>query len=183
MTGRPDETSGAAPGRAGWLASVAPCLFMLAVPLVMAFTGCAKDPTELYIAVALNEPPPRVITSLSVTLEGTGAVLARDFAYLGTLPPDANGDVAPFVFPVILDYQIPGDAPLGGLVNVTVQGTDPLIDDTVLASGTGAATIARGKTTTTSVTLTLTTPPAPPSGADAGTADADVDAGLVTDGP
>lgn len=151
------------------------CTFALAVACAVA--GCAKDPTELYITVSLDGTPARPITSLYVTLDVPDTRIARPFASLGAFPPDANLDVAPFMFPASLDYLIPSDATaIAGEVTVTVEARDPFTDDTLLAHGMTVATVAHGKTTATAVALILDAPPV--AAPDGGVPD-----GAVNDGP
>jgi hypothetical protein len=120
--------------------------------------GCAKDPTELVIAVSFDATATRPITSLLVTIDAPGGRVSRPFASLAPVPGDANLDVATFTSPAYLDYLISNDA-IEGAVTVTVEAHDPFTDDTLLAHGMATGTVARGKTTATSVALTPDAPP------------------------
>lgn len=127
--------------------------------LALAFapaTGCAKDPTELFLTATLDGTPARPITSLKVTLDAAGLKTSRDFAALGAVAADA--DVAPFMFPAALDYLISIDA-IRGVVDVTIEGSDPLTDATLLAKGSGQALVQAHKTTTATIALELVAPP------------------------
>jgi hypothetical protein len=134
--------------------------------------GCAKDPTELIIAVSFDETATRPITSLKVTIDAPGGRVSRPFASLAAVPGDAALDVATFTSPAYLDYLISNDA-IEGTVTVSLEARDPFTDDTLLAHGSAMATIARGKTTTTAVALTPDAPPV--TAADGGVPDGAAD--------
>ena len=65
-------------------------------------------------------------------------------------------------FPALLDTQLTRDG-VSGACQVTVDANDPTIDDTVLASGTVAATVPANTTTKVSIILTAV-PPSPGAG-------------------
>lgn len=160
----------------GAIAALALALFCA---VVGSAPGCAKDPTDLIVAVSLDGTPARPITSLEVTIDAPDGSVSRPFASLGAVPADA--DVAPFTFPTYVDFLISNDA-IAGTVTVTVRARDPLTDDTLLAHGMGMATVARGKTTAVGVALTLDAPPM--TAPDGGVADGATDDGLsLNDGP
>jgi hypothetical protein len=128
-------------------------------------TGCAKDPTELVLTVTLDGTPARPITSFEVTLDAAGVKTSRLFEALGPLPADAY--VPPFVFPATIRYLVPNGG-IRGVVGVTVNGSDPLTNTAVLATGTGEALVQDHKTTSATIALNTVAPPDDGGGGGAG---------------
>jgi len=129
---------------------------LLASALGLATTGCAKDPTELILTLTVDGTPPRPITSLEIKLDAAGVKTSRLFAALAYAPADAS--VAPFTFPVRIRYLIPNEA-IRGVVDVTVEGSDPTVSAAVVAAGMGQGVVQDHKTTTAAVALQVITSP------------------------
>jgi hypothetical protein len=137
--------------------------------LAAGLSACAKNPTELVMTVTIDATPSKPITSLAVTLDASGNRTGRNFAALGPIPADAH--VAPFTFPTIIDFLIANDADsIVGNVAITIEGSDPLSSDTVLARGVGAAVVNHAARATAEVAM-MVIAPSMPGDPDAGTPD------------
>ena len=117
--------------------------------------GCAKDPTDLQVYVGEDATVTQAITSMRVTVACAQGVATHDFQALSA--PAADADIPQFPFPALLDTQLTRDG-VSGACQVTVDARDPTIDDTILASGTVAATVRANATTKVSIILTAVSP-------------------------
>ena len=123
--------------------------------LVAGLAACAQSPTEQVVFTSVDATVTRPITSILVTVTGAQTRTSRVFQSLSAPAPDA--DIPVFYFPTSLDLQLTRDG-ISGPVQVDVAASDPTIDDTLIATGSVAATLPANQTTKVSVVLTAAPP-------------------------
>ena len=128
---------------------------LVAACLVAGLAACAQSPTELVVFASVDATVTRPITSILVTVTGAQSRTSRVFQSLSAPAPDA--DIPVFYFPTSLDLQLTRDG-ISGPVQIDVAGSDPTIDDTLIATGSVAATLPANQTTKVSVVLTAAPP-------------------------
>lgn len=124
--------------------------------LLAGAAGCAQSPTELFVSVSADATVPSHLTSMHVTVTGTSGQTSRDFQSLSAPADDAA--VPDFSLPTVLVLQLTRDG-VSGPVEIRVDASDPtMTGDTVLATGSVAATLPAHQTTQASVVLTAVAP-------------------------
>ena len=123
---------------------------------MIAFSGCAKDPTTIFVDVGVDQTVPPLLILRSHVFSTSDPTKASGGEQSSPAIGDAADRPGPFGFPLILPLTV--DASLAGPVTVTVEGLDW---DTsgVIASGITSGEVVAQRSTTATLTLTGTAAP------------------------